>query len=56
MGELLDPLPFQHAGDVIEVDRDRPQAIHDALRFSGVAGKGLPHGAVVFEQLERLRR
>src|SRR2546428_721930 len=56
VGELIDPLRFEHAGDVPEVDRGRPEVIHGALRVRGVAGKGFTHGAVVFEQLERLRR
>ena len=56
VGELLDALRFEHAGDVPEVDRGRPEVMHDALRVRGVAGKGFSHGAVVFEQLERLGR
>ena len=55
MGELLDPLLLEHSRDVAEVDRGR-QTLHDASGFREVAGKGLPHGAVILEELQRLRR
>ena len=52
LGELLDPVVFQRAGDVVEIDPARRQPVHDDACLARVLRQGARHGPVVLEELE----